>query len=142
MVCSLKSFGNIFGMVAIDYCTGNKMFDRFAVLAKSWKTPRSIYFQGFEFPTKIAVIVDIATGKPPGIESIKLWQYTMYFISLVQDIMSNIQCKIPLLLAFITTRFSVYFATSSKRSAGTILPCKPYPALSTYNTDFMTLAVR
>ena len=36
---------------------------------------------------------------------------------------------------------SVYFAASSKNSAGAILPFKPCPALSTYNAGFVTLAV-
>jgi len=37
---------------------------------------------------------------------------------------------------------SVYFAASGKSSAGTILLFKLYPALSTYNPEFVTLAVR
>ena len=32
---------------------------------------------------------------------------------------------------------SVYFASSSQSSAGAILPFEPYPALSTYNTEFV-----
>jgi len=34
------------------------------------------------------------------------------------------------------------FATSGKSSAGTILPLELYPTLSTYNTEFLTLAVQ
>jgi len=33
---------------------------------------------------------------------------------------------------------SVYFANNAKSTAGTILPFELYPALSTYNTEFMT----
>jgi len=36
----------------------------------------------------------------------------------------------------------VYFATSSKSSSGAMLPFEHYPAWSTHNTEFVTLALQ
>jgi len=54
------------------------------------------------------------------------------------DIMSGQECKYFKNLCL----GSVHFTINGKSSAGTILPFELYPALSTYNVDFVTLATQ
>jgi len=58
----------------------------------------------------------------------------------VKTIQNFVSC-ISIEMVFILIEGRVYFAASDESSAGAIVLFKPYPALTTYNAEFMTLAV-
>jgi len=45
----------------------------------SWKMPSSIHLLGVQFPPNHAVTVDIAIGKPPGIESVTIVLHDLWY---------------------------------------------------------------